>query len=89
MPTIFRREAGTGLNQPDTVGHQLCETIQKHQPCTRREALVQAAALLESFGLEHGAALCRSYPFQLSGGMRQRVLIAMAFRRRADRVLAG
>ena len=46
--------------------------------CTRREALVQAAALLESFGLEHGAALCRSYPFQLSGGMRQRVVIAIA-----------
>ena len=69
--------SGNGLNPLYTVGHQLCEAIRKHQPCTRKEALVQAAALLESFGLEHGAALCRSYPFQLSGGMRQRVLIAM------------
>ena len=69
--------SGNGLNPLYTVGHQLCEAIRKHQPCTRREALVQAAALLESFGLEHGAALCRSYPFQLSGGMRQRVMIAM------------
>lgn len=59
--------SGNGLNPLYTVGHQLCEAIRKHQPCTRKEALVQAAALLESFGLEHGAALCRSYPFQLSG----------------------
>ena len=70
------------------MGHQLCEAIRKHQPCTRREALVQAAALLESFGLEHGVALCRSYPFQLSGGMRQRVLIAMGIAAGADLVLA-
>ena len=70
--------SGNGLNPLYTVGHQLCEAIRKHQPCTRKEALVQAAALLESFGLEHGAALCRSYPFQLSGGMRQRAMIAIA-----------
>ena len=70
--------SGNGLNPLYTVGRQLCEAIRKHQPCTRREALVQAAALLESFGLEHGAALCRSYPFQLSGGMQQRVGIAAA-----------
>ena len=69
--------SGNGLNPLFTVGHQLCETIRKHQRCTRREALVQAAMLLESFGLEQSEALCRSYPFQLSGGMRQRVLIAM------------
>ena len=80
--------SGNGLNPLYTVGHQLCEAIRKHQPCTRREALVQAAALLESFGLEHGAALCRSYPFQLSGGMRQRVLIAMGIAAGADLVLA-
>ena len=80
--------SGNGLNPLYTVGHQLCEAIRKHQPCTRKEALVQAAALLESFGLEHGAALCRSYPFQLSGGMRQRVLIAMGIAAGADLVLA-
>ena len=80
--------SGNGLNPLYTVGHQLCEAIRKHQPCTRREALVQAAALLASFGLEHGAALCRSYPFQLSGGMRQRVLIAMGIAAGADLVLA-
>ena len=82
------RGSGNGLNPLYTVGRQLCEAIRKHQPCTRREALVQAAALLESFGLEHGAALCRSYPFQLSGGMRQRVLIAMGIAAGADLVLA-
>ena len=80
--------SGNGLNPLYTVGHQLCEAIRKYQPCTRKEALVQAAALLESFGLEHGVALCRSYPFQLSGGMRQRVLIAMGIAAGADLVLA-
>ena len=80
--------SGNGLNPLYTVGHQLCETIQKHRHCTRKEALLQAAALLESFGLEHGEDLCRSYPFQLSGGMRQRVLIAMGIAAGAELVLA-
>ena len=75
--------SGNGLNPLYTVGHQLCEAIRKYQPCTRKEALVQAAALLE-----YGVALCRSYPFQLSGGMRQRVLIAMGIAAGADLVLA-
>lgn len=80
--------SGNGLNPLYTVGHQMCETIRKHQRCTRKEATERAAALLESFGLENGRALCRQYPFQLSGGMRQRVLIAMGIAAGADLVLA-
>lgn len=80
--------SGNGLNPLYTIGHQMCETIRKHQKCTRKEALARAAELLESFGLENGRAICRQYPFQLSGGMRQRVLIAMGIAAGADLVLA-
>ena len=80
--------SGNGLNPLYTVGHQMRETIRKHQKCTRSEAGDRAVALLESFGLENGQTLCRRYPFQLSGGMRQRVLIAMGIAAGADLVLA-
>ena len=80
--------SGNGLNPLYTVGHQLCETTRKHLRCTKREALNRAAALLESFGLGDAQRLCRSYPFQLSGGMRQRVLIAMGIAAGAGLVLA-
>lgn len=80
--------SGNGLNPLYTVGHQMRETIRKHQKCSRSEADRRAVELLESFGLENGQALCRQYPFQLSGGMRQRVLIAMGIAAGADLVLA-
>lgn len=80
--------SGNGLNPLYSIGHQLCETIRRKTKCTKQEALNQAAELLESFGLENSRKLCRSYPFQLSGGMRQRVLIAMGIAAGADLVLA-
>ena len=80
--------SGNGLNPLYTVGHQVCEAIRKQTGCSRQEALDRAVALLETFGLENGRKLCRSYPFQLSGGMRQRVLIAMGIAAGADLVLA-
>ena len=80
--------SGNGLNPLYTIGHQLCETIRKQTRCSRQEALNRAVELLESFGLENGRKLCRSYPFQLSGGMRQRVLIAMGIAAGAELVLA-
>jgi peptide/nickel transport system ATP-binding protein len=80
--------SGNGLNPLYTVGHQLCESIQTREKCTKSKALGKAATLLESFGLEGGAALCKRYPFQLSGGMRQRVLIAMGIAAGAGLILA-
>lgn len=80
--------SGNGLNPLYTIGHQLCETIRRHSLCSRKEALARAVVLLESFGLENGTALCKNYPFQLSGGMRQRVLVAMGIGAGADLVLA-
>lgn len=80
--------SGNGLNPLYTVGHQMCETIRKHNGCSRKEALAKAVELLEFFGLEDSQTLCRKYPFQLSGGMRQRVLIAMGIAAGAQLVLA-
>lgn len=80
--------SGNGLNPLYTIGHQMCQTIRKHEKCTRREAVQKAAALLEAFGMEDGQKICRRYPFQLSGGMRQRVLVAMGIAAGADLVLA-
>ncbi len=80
--------SGNGLNPLYTIGHQLRETIRKHCRCSKKDATALAVTLLESFGLENGAALCRNYPFQLSGGMRQRVLVAMGIAAGADLVLA-
>lgn len=80
--------SGNGLNPLYTVGHQMCETIRKHEKCTRKEAFQKAARLLETFGLENGSKICRSFPFQLSGGMRQRVLVAMGIAAGANLILA-
>ena len=80
--------SGNGLNPLYTIGHQMCETIRKHEKCSRKEALQKSANLLETFGLEDGPKICRSFPFQLSGGMRQRVLVAMGIAAGADLVLA-
>lgn len=80
--------SGNGLNPLYTVGHQMCETVQKQMRIGRREALARSIDFLDNFGFENSAALCRLYPFQLSGGMRQRVLIAMGIAAGADVVFA-
>ena len=80
--------SGNGLNPLYSVGHQLCESIMKYTGLDRRQALVRARELLKTYGMENGEAICRMYPFQLSGGMRQRVLIAMGVAADAELVLA-
>ena len=61
-----------------TVGAQLREVIRRHQGSSKREANERAAAALQSLGLADAARIARLYPHELSGGMRQRVMIAMA-----------
>ncbi|MCP4381387.1 MAG: dipeptide/oligopeptide/nickel ABC transporter permease/ATP-binding protein [Hyphomicrobiales bacterium] len=61
-----------------TVGDQLIEAIQAHQPLSKSEAREKAAALLKIVRIPNPAERLRSYPHELSGGMRQRVCIAMA-----------
>ncbi|MCR9087076.1 MAG: ABC transporter ATP-binding protein [Rhodobacteraceae bacterium] len=68
----------TSLNPLLPIGEQLAETIQEHLPVTRREARARALAGLEEVGIPGAADRLDSYPHEFSGGMRQRVVIALA-----------
>ena len=68
----------TSLNPLYTVGRQLTETILAHLPVDRAEARRRAVSLLEDTGIPAAAERIDHYPHQFSGGMRQRVVIALA-----------
>src|SRR5438132_128049 len=68
----------TSLNPLYTVGQQLIETIVTHLPVSAQEARQRAIALLEKTGIQAAAQRFDQYPHQFSGGMRQRVVIALA-----------
>jgi oligopeptide/dipeptide ABC transporter ATP-binding protein len=68
----------SSLNPVFTVGDQIAESIQIHQRRRRAEALRMAEGLLAQVGIADPARRVRDYPHQMSGGMRQRVMIAMA-----------
>ncbi len=68
----------TSLNPLYTVGRQLTETIRAHLPVDAQEARRRAIALLEDTGIPAAAERIDHYPHQFSGGMRQRVVIALA-----------
>ncbi len=68
----------TSLNPLYTIGRQITETILTHLPVTPREARERAVALLEEVGIPAAAERLDHYPHQFSGGMRQRVVIALA-----------
>lgn len=68
----------TSLNPLYTVGQQLIETIQTHLPFSQKQAKDRAIELLESTGIPAARERIEHYPHQFSGGMRQRVVIALA-----------
>jgi oligopeptide/dipeptide ABC transporter ATP-binding protein len=68
----------TSLDPVFTIGHQIAETITAHRPVSKDEALQRAVALLKRVEIKNAEAVVRYYPHQLSGGMLQRVMIAMA-----------
>lgn len=74
---IFQ-EPMSSLNPVFTVEDQIVEAIMLHRPIKRDAARREAVALLERVGIPEAAQRARDYPHQLSGGMRQRVMIAMA-----------
>ena len=60
------------------IGDQIAEQIRAHEKVSKAEALDRAAGLMERVGIPHARARPRAYPHEFSGGMRQRVMIAMA-----------
>jgi oligopeptide/dipeptide ABC transporter ATP-binding protein len=74
---IFQ-EPMTSLHPTLTVGAQLCDTLRTHLNLSRKEARNRAAQLLDRVGIPRATAMLDSYIHQLSGGMRQRVMIALA-----------
>ncbi len=76
MAMIFQ-EPMTSLNPAYTIGNQLEEALLRHHKVPRQEATDRAIYLLEKVGITGAASRLRQYPHQLSGGLRQRVMIAM------------
>ncbi|MFC0506376.1 ABC transporter ATP-binding protein [Micromonospora costi] len=74
---IFQ-EPMTSLNPVLTIGRQIAEVLQVHERMSRRAARARAVELLSLVGIPSAATRVDNYPHQLSGGMRQRVMIAMA-----------
>lgn len=76
--SMIFQEPMTSLNPVYSIGSQIVEAIRIHRPVSRREARTEAVRLLELVGIPSPAERIDAYPHQLSGGMRQRVMIAMA-----------
>ena len=76
--SIVFQDPMSSLNPVFTVGHQIAEVIQYHEDASKKEARRRAEKLLEDVGIPDPERVVDDYPHQLSGGMRQRALIAMA-----------
>jgi peptide/nickel transport system ATP-binding protein len=75
---IIFQEPMTSLNPVYTVGQQIAETIRQHEDLNRREAMDRAVEMLRLVHIPTPERRVHDYPHQFSGGMRQRVMIAMA-----------
>jgi peptide/nickel transport system ATP-binding protein len=76
--SMIFQEPMTALNPVFTIGEQIAEVVRIHASASRRDAWTRAVEMLKIVGIPSPADRAKEYPHQLSGGMRQRVVIAMA-----------
>jgi oligopeptide/dipeptide ABC transporter ATP-binding protein len=76
--SMIFQEPMTSLNPVFTIGNQISEAVKLHQGLSRKEAMNKAVEMLTLVGIPEPARRVHEYPHQLSGGMRQRAMIAMA-----------
>ena len=84
---IFQ-EPMTALNPTRRIGKQMADVIRQHRPMSLREARARAVELLADMQIADPQSVLKRYPFELSGGMRQRVMIAIAFSCEPDLLIA-
>lgn len=76
--SMIFQEPMTSLNPAFTIGDQIAETVRRHRRTSRRDGLRRAVEVLKLVGIPNAAKRVDDYPHEFSGGMRQRVMIAMA-----------
>jgi len=76
--SMIFQEPMTSLNPTMSIGNQIAEVVVLHQKRTKKEAWERAIKMLKRVGMPEPEKRAKQYPYQLSGGMRQRVMIAMA-----------
>lgn len=86
--SMIFQEPMTSLNPVFTVGDQIAESYMIHEGLSKKEALKKALGMLELVGIPSPKSRLKAYPFELSGGMRQRVMIAIALACRPQLLIA-
>ncbi|WP_192458205.1 ABC transporter ATP-binding protein [Musicola keenii] len=84
---IFQ-EPMTALNPTRRIGKQLIDVIRQHQPLSHAQAKAKALTLLDDMQIADPPRVLERYPFELSGGMRQRIMIALAFSCEPELIIA-
>ena len=86
--SIICQDPMTSLNPVFTIGSQIAEAVLLHTKSSKREAMEKALEMLKLVGINEPEKRLKQYPYELSGGMRQRVMIAMALACEPDILIA-